>query len=189
LIISRGGHSVKKIIDVFKKAGFQAVDYKCKRFDATFEKDNMIFLLKEFGSKQELENWRGFQDEINFNIYLKVDNEKKLNIYFVLLIKFKMTLQDLTLFLQIEKDPYYCRKITVRDTHFAQDIQKLPFLPIGLDFEKSAGEIRTKTIHEFLQGVVENEKELNLTKKIFDLKDEGKIAEKIIEFQQKENSK
>lgn len=180
---------MKKIIDVFKEEGFQAVDYQCKRFDATFEKGNMIFLIKEFSSTQELENWRDFQDEINFNVYLKVDNEKKLNIYFVLLIKFEMTLQDLTLFHQIEKDPYYCRKIIVRDTHLDQDIQKLPFLPISLDFEKSAGEMRTKTIHEFLQGVVENEKELNLTKKIFDLKDERKIAQKIIEFQQEKVSK
>lgn len=180
---------MKKVIDIFRKEGFRTADYRCSQFDAIFEKNNMIFVLKKFDTKEEIENWSRLRDQVNLNIYLRVNNEKKLNIYFVLLIKFKTSLRDLTLLQQIEKDPYYCRKIIIRDTHFLRDIKKLPFLPIGLDFEKSAGEIRTKTVYEFLQGVVENEKELNLTKKIFDLKDERKIAKKIIEFQQKEVSK
>ncbi len=177
---------MQRIIDIFKEHGFKAVNYKCNSFDATFEKDNMIFVLKEFTIKDEINNWSRFQDEVNFNIYLRVNNEKKLNIYFILLVKFNTSLQDLALCQQIEKDPYYCRKIIIRDTHFEKDIQKLPFLPIGLDFEKSAEEIRAKTVHEFLQGIVEDKNELSLTEKIFDLIDEKKIAEKIIEFGQKD---
>lgn len=181
-MVSVGGIKLQRIENTLVEAGFKVADYGCSLLDATFERENMIFVLKEFNKSEEMGNWSKFQDQINFNVYLKVGNEKKLNIYFILLIKYAICHKDLAIFQRIEKDPYYCRKIIIRNDFFEKDKQKLPFLPIVLDFDKSAAEVRAKTIHEFVQSIVKDRNELEITEKIFDLIEEKRIAERIIEF-------
>ncbi|MFH1238148.1 MAG: ABC-three component system middle component 1 [archaeon] len=175
---------MKAINAVFLANGFKITDYNSSIFDSVFEKENMVFVVKEFKTRDEVDDWPRIQEEINIKIYLKVDNDKKLNIYLVLLIEFDNTPQDLFVFQRIEKDAFYCRKIVIRENKLDKDLQKLPFLPIEQDSKETVEQYRTKTIHEFLAGIVDSDKELSLAEKIFDLVEEKKIADKIIEFHQ-----
>jgi hypothetical protein len=175
---------MKEISAIFLENGFKNTDYKSSIFDSVFEKENMVFVIKEFKTMDEVSDWPRIQEEINIKIYLKVGNDKKLNIYLVLFIKFDNDPQDLFTFQRIEKDAFYCRKIVIRESKFDKDLQKLPFLPIEQDSKETVEQYRTKTIHEFLAGIVDGDKELLLAEKIFDLLEEKRIAEKIIEFHQ-----
>jgi hypothetical protein len=172
---------VERILDILQNEGYRDVDFSCHSIDRTLSKGNLIFSVQKFSDRMELQKWNDYQDEINRNIYIKVDPSKRLDIYFILYLSFKTSLEDISILHEIEKDPYYCRKIIIRDEFFEQDKSKLPFVPFTVQ-EKSAEENRAQTIMEFLGAITREESELSIAEKIFDTKEHKAIARALIDF-------
>lgn len=171
---------MQKIFQLLDRENFKRADFGCSNFEGTFIKGNTIFAVRKFFDRTDLQKWFTYQEEINKNIYIKVDPSKKLDIYFVLYLSFKTNLQDIPILHTIEKDPYYCRKIIIRDEHFDEDKFKFPFL--SFDIQESPESRRAKTIKEFLDLITKNEDERNIAEKIFEMKDEINIAKLLIDF-------
>lgn len=172
---------MKKILKILLDEGFKDQEYNCHSFDRTLLKGNLIFAVRNFPDRTELTKWRDYQDEINRNIFIKADPEKRLDIYFILFIPFKTTIEDISILHEIEKDPYYCRKIIIRDEAFEQDKCKMPFIPFNIQ-GKSAQENRAQTIKEFILAITKETSEQNIAEKIFDMKDSKEIARVLIDF-------
>lgn len=172
---------MKKILDILQDEGYKDVDFSCHSIDRTLSKGNLIFAVHKFSDRTELQKWNDYQDEINRNIYIKVDPSKRLDIYFILYLSFKTSLEDISILHEIEKDPYYCRKIIIRDNLFEQDKSKLPFVPFTVQ-EKSAEANRAQTIIEFLNAITRETNERSVAEKIFDMKEHRGIARALIDF-------
>jgi len=172
---------MQRILDLLQKEGFRDVDFNCHSLDRTLSKGNLIFAVCKFANRMELRKWNEYQDEINRNIYIKVDASKRLDIYFILFLSFVTGLEDIAILHDIEKDPYYCRKIIIRKESFDQDKSKLPFLPFSMQ-EKSVQTNRAQTIKEFLDAITKEPSERIIAEKIFDMKEHKRIARAFIDF-------
>ena len=173
---------MQRIFQLLEREGFKATDFRCDNLDGTFSKDNMIFAIRNFSDREDLQRWGTYQDIINRKIYIKVDSSKKLDIHFILFISFKSGLQDLSMLCEIEKDPYYCRKIVIRKEHFEKDKLKLPFL--SFDIQKTPVMNRAQTIKEFLDLITKNQNERTIAEKIFEMRDNKMIARLLMNFSQ-----
>lgn len=173
---------MKKIFDILQEEGYRDVEhFSCHNIDRILSKGNLIFAVHKFSNRMELQKWNEYQDEINRNIYIKVDPSKRLDIYFILYLSFKTSLEDISILHEIEKDPYYCRKIIIRDEFFEQDKFKLPFVPFTVQ-EKNVEANRAQTIMEFLGAITREESERSIAEKIFDMKEPRGIARVLIDF-------
>ncbi len=172
---------MQRILNILQDEGYRDVDFNCYSLDRTLSKGNLIFAVHKFSDRMELQKWNEYQDEINRNIYIKVDPSKRLDIYFVLYLSFGTSLEDISILHEIEKDPYYCRKIIIRDESFDQDKAKLPFVPFTVQ-EKSAETNRAQTIMEFLDAITREKNERIIAEKIFDMKEPRGIARALIDF-------
>jgi len=171
---------MERIFHLFQEEGFKVTDFGCNNLDRTFSKGNIIFAIRRFSDREDLQKWDAYQDEINRHIYLKVDPLKRLDIYFILFISFTANLQDVGVLHRIEKDPYYCRKIIIRNDRFEQDKIKLPFLSLNL--RETHVTNRAKTIKEFLDLITKTGPERVIAERIFELKDDKAIAKLLIDF-------
>jgi hypothetical protein len=172
---------VQRILDILQDEGFRDADFNCHSLDRTLSKANLIFAVRKFSDRMELRKWNEYQDEINRNIYIKVDASKRLDIYFILFLSFETSLEDISILHEIEKDPYYCRKIVIRNKSFDQDKSKLPFVPFSLQ-EKSSQTNRAQTIKEFLDAITRETNERIIAEKIFEMKEHREIARALIDF-------
>lgn len=172
---------MQRILDILQEKGFRDVDFSCHSLDSTLSKGNLIFAVRKFSDRMELRKWNEYQDEINRNIYIRVDPSKRLDIYFILFLSFETSLEDISILHEIEKDPYYCRKIIIRNEFFDQDKSKLPFVPFSIQ-EKSAQTNRAQTIKEFLEAITGETSERIIAEKIFDMKEHRGIARALIDF-------
>lgn len=172
---------MQRIFKILQDEGFRDEDFNCQGFDRTLSRGNLIFAVRKFSDRMELQKWNEYQDEINRNIYIRVDSSKRLDIYFILFLSFKTSLEDISTLHEIEKDPYYCRKIIIRNESFDQDKSKLPFVPFSIQ-EKSAQTNRAQTIKEFLDAITREKSERIIAEKIFDMKEHRGIARALIDF-------
>ena len=173
---------MKKIFDILQEEGYRDVEhFSCHSIDRILSKGNLIFAVHNFSDRMEIQKWNEYQNEINRNIYIKVDPSKRLDIYFILYLSFKTSLEDISIMHEIEKDPYYCRKIIIRDEFFEQDKFKLPFVPFTVQ-EKNVEANRAQTIMEFLGAITKEESERSIAEKIFNMKEPRGIARALIDF-------
>lgn len=172
---------MERILNILHNEGFKDADFNCHSLDRTLSKRNLIFAVQKFSDRADLEQWNQLQDEINRNIYIKVDASKRVDIYFVLFLSFKTSLEDISILHEIEKDPYYCRKIIIRNEFIDQDRAKLPFVPIDMR-KKSTRSNRSQTIKEFLEAITRETGERVIAERIFDMKDHKGIAKVFIDF-------
>lgn len=172
---------MQRIFNILQEEGFRDVNYNCHSLDRTLSKGNLIFAVRKFSDRAELGKWNEYQDEINRNIYIRVDPSKRLDIYFILFLSFETSLEDISILHEIEKDPYYCRKLIIRNKFFDEDKSKLPFVPFSIQ-EKSAQTNRAQTIKEFLDAITRETRERIIAEKIFDMKEHRGIARALIDF-------